>query len=62
VEPVLLTDRLAPRRLTAADAGNPLALDGDPAPMVFWPDAARDFGVAGLGCRLRREDWIARQA
>ncbi len=32
---MLVTDRLALRRLTAADAGNLLALDGDPAVMRF---------------------------
>jgi RimJ/RimL family protein N-acetyltransferase len=35
VGPVLVTDRLALRRLTAADAGHLLALDGDPAVMRF---------------------------
>jgi RimJ/RimL family protein N-acetyltransferase len=35
VEPVLLTERLRLRRLTPADAGHLLALDGDPAVMRF---------------------------
>lgn len=35
MEPVLLTRRLALRRFTAADVGNLLALDGDPAVMRF---------------------------
>jgi RimJ/RimL family protein N-acetyltransferase len=35
VEPVLLTTRLALRRFTAADAGQLLELDGDPAVMRY---------------------------
>jgi RimJ/RimL family protein N-acetyltransferase len=35
VEPELVTERLALRRFTAADAGNLLALDGDPEVMRY---------------------------
>jgi RimJ/RimL family protein N-acetyltransferase len=41
VEPVLVTERLALRRFTAADAGGLLALDGDPAVMRFLDSRTR---------------------
>jgi RimJ/RimL family protein N-acetyltransferase len=41
VEPVLLTRRLALRRFTAADVGNLLELDGDPAVIRFIDKATK---------------------
>jgi hypothetical protein len=41
VEPVLVTERLALRWFTAADASGLLALDGDPAVMRFLDCATR---------------------
>jgi RimJ/RimL family protein N-acetyltransferase len=41
MEPVLVTDRLALRQFTPADAGNLLDLDGDPAVMRFLTGTTR---------------------
>jgi hypothetical protein len=47
VEPVLLTRRLALRRFTAADVGNLLELDGDPAVMRFIQRTTKSCAEVG---------------